>query len=271
MSAELAVLGLAEVMSPPLAGHLEVGPALLDLIPKEVRTTVRAWCPKSFGMTGILGRWAVLVNVPCQQWACPVCGQRKANYYAGIARAGCALSVERLRLLTISCPRESPAQSWAELGGRWARMSKSLSRRLGTPSKPKRLSYFGTVELQKRGNPHLHLLLRDSGFIPKAVVHQLGYAAGFGFSDIRQIQPGQGVIYVTKYLHKSARQVLAKGARRIRRSRDWYTAPPRPTCSWGSDWQWQSVEGLNAEFVERDLVSKGYEVLNYVQRPDDGD
>jgi hypothetical protein len=187
----------------------------------------------------------------------------------GIARAGCALSVERLRLLTISCPRESPAQSWAELGGRWVRMSKSLSRRLGTPGKPKRLSYFGTVELQKRGNPHLHLLLRDSGFIPKAVVHQLGYAAGFGFSDIRQIQPGAGIVYVTKYLHKSAGQELAKGARRIRRSRDWFVAPERPSCSWGPDWRWQSVEGLDFDQVERELIVAGYEVLSYVQRPDD--
>jgi hypothetical protein len=145
-------------------------------------------------------------------------------------------------------------------------MNQALKRRLG-----RRLSYFGTVELQKRGNPHLHLLLRDSGFIPKAVVHQLGYAAGFGFSDIRQIQPGAGVVYVTKYLHKSAGQELAKGARRIRRSRDWYTPPLRPSCSWGPGWRWQSVEGLDAELVERDLVSKGYEVLNYAQRPDDAD
>jgi hypothetical protein len=150
-------------------------------------------------------------------------------------------------------------------------MSKSLSRRLGTPGKPKRLAYFGTVELQKRGNPHLHLLLRDSGFIPKAVVHQLGYAAGFGFSDIRQIQPGAGVVYVTKYLHKSAGQELAKGARRIRRSRDWHTAPARPSCSWGPEWVWQLVEGLDAEFVERELVGKGYEVLSYVQRSDSDD
>ena len=266
MSALPAALGLSELMPLPPVGGSQLGRSPLDLIPKEVRTTVRAWCPKSFGMTGILGRWAVLVNVPCQQWSCAVCGQRKARHYAGIARAGCELSKERLRLLTISCPRELPSESWAELGGRWARMSKNLARRLG-----RRLSYFGTVELQKRGNPHLHLLLRDSGFIPKVVVHQLGYAAGFGFSDIRQIQPGQGVVYVTKYLHKSAGQELAKGARRIRRSRDWYQAPARPTCSWGPEWTWQSVEGFDFEFVERQLVTAGYEVLNYVQRPDDAE
>lgn len=266
MSAIPACLGLVEVMPFPSAEGPQSGLAPLDLIPKEVRTTLRAYCPKSFAMVGILGRWAVLAQIPCRRWSCEVCGQRKANYYAGIARAGCALSVERLRLLTISCPRETPERSWAEFGGRWDRMSNSLARRLG-----RRLTYFGTTELQKRGNPHLHLLLRDSGFIPKAEVHRLGYAAGFGFSDIRQIQPGAGVTYVTKYLHKSAGQELAKGARRIRRSRDWYTEPARPSCTWGSDWKWQELAGFDVDYLEHDLASKGYEVLNYIQRPDDGE
>jgi hypothetical protein len=179
---------------------------------------------------------------------------------------GYELSKERLRLLTISCPRESPAESWMQLGSRWNRMNQSLKRRLG-----RSLSYFGTVELQKRGNPHLHLILRDSGFIPKGVIHQLGYAAGFGFSDIRQIQPGQGVIYVTKYLHKAAGQELAPGARRIRRSRDWYQVPPRPSCGWGPHWKWQELAGFDADYLERDLVSKGYQVLSYVQRPGDAE
>ncbi len=264
MSALPASLGLAEVMLPPRSGVPELGRSPLDLIPKEVRTTPRGHCPKTFGMVGVLGRWAVLARIPCNQWACAACGQRKARYYAGIARAGCALSVERLRLLTISCPRETPAESWAQLGGRWNRLSEALARRGG-----RRLSYFGTVELQKRGNPHLHLLLRDSGFIPKAIVHQLGYRAGFGFSDIRQIQPGAGVVYVTKYLHKSVGQELAKGTRRIRRSWDWHVAPSRPSCSWGPEWRWQSVEGLDLDQVERDLVRKGYQLLSYVQRPID--
>ncbi len=266
MSALPASLGLGELMPLPPGGGDRLGRNPLDLIPKEVRTTQRAWCPKCFAMAGILGRWAVLVNVPCHRWSCPVCGQRKANYFAGIARAGCALSVERLRLLSLTCPRERPEESWLHVGPRWNRMNQALKRRLGGP-----LSYFGVVELQKRGNPHLHFLLRDSGFIPKAVVHQLGYAAGFGFSDIRQIQPGAGVTYVTKYLHKSAGQVLAKGARRIRRSRDWYAAPARPSCSWGPGWKWQELAGFDLDYLEHDLASKGYEVLNYVQRPDDGD
>jgi hypothetical protein len=208
--------------------------------------------------------------VPCQQWACPVCGERKAQHFAGIARAGCALSTERLRLLTISCPRETPAESWAELGGRWDRLSKRLARRLRPAGRS--WSYFATIELQRRGNPHLHVLMRDSGYIPKQQIHALGYSVGFGFSDIRQIQPGAGVVYVTKYLHKSAGQQLPKGARRVRRSRDWFKPEAKPIlCKWGPDWAWQSVEGLALDQVERDLARAGYAVLSYVQRPDDAE
>ncbi len=267
MSALLAPAALGEVMPPPSAAGKNLGRSPLDLIPKEVRTSGRAYCPKSFGMAGILGRWAVLVNIPCQQWACAVCGERKAQYYAGIARAGCGLATERVRLLTISAPRETSVESWENLGHRWALFRKRLGRRLGVSAFP----YFGTVELQRRGNPHLHVLLRDTGYIPKPIIHALGYGAGFGFSDIRQISPGAGVVYVTKYLHKSAGQQLPKGARRIRRSQGWYIAPPRPMCSWGPEWAWQSVEGLALEQVEQELVGKGYEVLSYLQRIDEHD
>ncbi len=263
MSALPIAAGLGPVMALPSASGRKLGGSPLDLIPKVVRTTTEKGCPKTFGMTGILGRWAVLVNIPCQQWSCPACGERKARHYAGVARAGCALSTERLRLLTISCPRETPAESWASLSPRWRRLTERLAYHTG-----RRLTYFGTVELQRRGNPHLHLLLRDTGYIPKAVIHALGYGSGFGFSDIRQIAPGAGVFYVTKYLHKSAGQRLPKGVRRIRRSRDWHMPEPRAACTWGPDWAWQSVEGLDLAQVEHELRDKGYEVFSYAQRPD---
>ena len=131
--------GLGEVMPLPSAAGVSGASGLLDLIPKEVRTTHRAPCPKSFAMTGILGRWAILVQIPCQQWACPVCGERKARHYAGIARGGCALSTERLRLLTISCPRETPAESWVNLGHRWDVLSKRLARRLKVARSSRRI------------------------------------------------------------------------------------------------------------------------------------
>jgi hypothetical protein len=140
-------------------------------------------------------------------------------------------------------------------------MSDRLARHLG-----RRLSYFGTVELQKRGNPHLHLLLRDSGYIPKVVIHAAGFGSGFGFSDIRQIAPGSGVQYVTKYLHKSAGQEMPRGVRRIRRSRDWHQETAVITCKWGPGWAWRSVEHLDESLVVRQLVQAGYTVLHYEQR-----
>ncbi len=253
---------LAPVMALPSGFATGAGAAPLDLISN--RTSRREQCPNSFALCGENGVWAVLVNVPCKQWSCRVCGERKAQRYAGIARRGCDLAHERIRLLTVTSPRETPEVSWRELPGRWDKVRKRLARYLGRP-----LEYFGSIELQRRGNPHPHFLLRDSGYIPKPIVHSACSAAGFGFSDIRQIAAGAGIQYVTKYLHKSAGQEMPKGIRRIRRSRGWLTELPTIKGSWGSGWVWQSVEGQDGDFVEAKLRARGVlEVFRYDQRVD---
>ena len=266
MSASPIVLpddsGLAVVMATPRGLPPAAAGGPLELITN--RTSPEKQCANSFALCGQNGVWAVLVNAPCGRWSCVACGERKARRYAGIARAGCDLAGERLRLLTITMRRETPASSWEALPVRWGRFVERLTYRLG-----RRPTYFGTVELQKRGNPHLHLLLRDTGFIAKPSLTQACTAVGFGFADIRQIAPGAGVQYVTKYLHKSAGQQMPKGARRIRRSRDWYQEPPLIKGNWGPDWKWQSIEGLDVDAVEAELRSQGVlQVFRYDRRVD---
>jgi hypothetical protein len=161
-------------------------------------------------------------------------------------------------------PREDPGESWRQLGLRFGRFAERMTRRLG-----RRLTYFGTVEIQRRGNPHLHLLTRDSGYVAKAVLAAACTGAGFGFVDIRQIAPGAGVQYVTKYLHKSAGQPMPRGARRIRRSRDWLVEVPAIKGSWGPDWVWQPTDGQDGDYVEAKLRAQGVlEVFRYDQRVD---
>ncbi len=262
MSALPVSVGLGEVMPPPSAAGKNLGRSPLDLITN--RTTPEKRCAKSFGMAGILGTWGVLVNIPCGQWSCASCGERKARRYAGVARAGCELATERLRLVTVTMPREDPCESWRLLGPRFGRFAERIAYRLG-----RRLTYFGTVELQRRGNPHLHLLTRDSGYVAKAALAAACTGSGFGFVDIRQIAVGAGVQYVTKYLHKSVGQVMPKGVRRIRRSRDWFTEPPTIMGSWGEGWRWQPIEGLNPDCVEAEMRAQGVlAVFRYDQRVD---
>jgi hypothetical protein len=161
-------------------------------------------------------------------------------------------------------PREDPRESWRLLGPRFGRFSERLAYRLG-----RRLTYFGTVELQRRGNPHLHLLMRDSGYLAKVSLAAACTGSGFGFVDIRQIAAGAGVQYVTKYLHKSAGQEMPKGVRRIRRSRDWFTEPLTIKGSWGVGWQWQPIEGLDRDAVEAEMRAQGVLVVfRYDQRVD---
>lgn len=259
MSALLDGPGLAEIMPPPKLKAVALGRSPLDLI--SYRTTPRERCPRSFAVVGILGIQAVIIATRCGQWSCSVCGASKAKHFAGIARAGCNLSTERLRLFTFTSGRESAEESWEQLSPRWERFSERMARR-GS----RRLSYFGTVEMQKRGNPHLHMLVRDSGFIPKKIFHAMAHDVGFGFSDVRMIQPAAGVQYVVKYLHKSAGQEFPKGVRRIRRSRDWWNPPKQIVCKWGPDWQWQSIEHLDPDREEVNLRELGYQVVRFDQR-----
>jgi hypothetical protein len=266
---------LAPVMALPSGFASGAGAAPLDLITS--RTSPEKRCAKTFGMAGILGTWGVLVNVPCGQWSCASCGAKKARRYAGVARGGCELATERLRLVTVTMPREDPRESWRLLGLRFGRFSERVSYMLGSlpvdpdtgKQKRRRLTYFGTVELQRRGNPHLHLLTRDSGYLAKAALAAACTGSGFGFVDIRQIAAGAGVQYVTKYLHKSAGQEMPKGVRRIRRSRDWFTEPLTIKGTWGAGWQWQSIEGLDQDAVEVEMRAQGVlEVFRYDQRVD---
>ncbi len=253
---------LAPVMALPRSFPPAAAGAPLDLITN--RTSPEKRCAKTFGMAGILGTWGVLVNVPCGQWSCASCGAKKARRYAGVARGGCELATERIRLITVTMPREDPRESWRLLGARFGRFSERVAYRLG-----RRLTYFGTVELQRRGNPHLHLLTRDSGYLAKASLAAACTGSGFGFVDIRQIAVGAGVQYVTKYLHKSAGQEMPKGVRRIRRSRDWFTEPPTIKGTWGDGWQWQPIEGLDHDVVEAEMRAQGVlEVFRYDQRVD---
>jgi hypothetical protein len=225
--------------------------AALDLI--SVRTIQRERCPHSFVMTGIYGVLALVFSVNCGQWKCSVCGRRKAARFCGIARAGCELATERIRLLTLTSPGgESPAESWRELGARSNRFSQALTRRLG-----RRPSYFATVEQQRRGSPHTHTLLRDTGYIHKSEIHRLAFAAGFGFSDIRAIAPAAGVVYITKYLTKAAGVRYPKGTRRVRMSRDWVARPPQLACEWGEGWRWSSWEGCELSYVTDRLRADG--------------
>ncbi len=218
------------------------------------RESGRAACPRGFPVSGRNGPLAVVLFVGCKQWHCPVCGRHLARRYAAIAQAGCALANERVRLLTLTCGREPVERAWGELQARWRKLHKRLARRAGG-----RLAYFLVVERQRRGHPHLHVLLRDSGYLPRPILRKAARECGFGYCDVRLVEPGEVVGRVATYMLKGVGQRLPNGTHRVRASRDWASA--RPKGIWGPDWRWEPWQGCDPEWVRQRLEREGLRVL----------
>jgi hypothetical protein len=121
--------------------------------------------------------------------------------------------------MTLTSPgTESPEESLAELTERWKRLSLRIGRRFG------RFEYAAIVELQDRGSPHLHLIMRGP-FMPFPWLAKAAREVGFGpMVDIRQPK-----MNLSRYLTKSlgpgtSGDLLPSHFRRVRWSRGW--TPP---------------------------------------------
>ncbi len=227
----------------------------------------RGRCPKARVVSGRRGQLAVVVAVGCRQWSCTVCGERLARHYAVMAHAGCALVTERLRLLTVTCPRESPEVSWGALSDRWRRLNKRLARHIG-----RGLTYFLVVERQRRGSPHVHVLTRDTGYLHRPIVQGMAHAVGFGYCDIRQVATGDGARRVSRYLVKGSGVAFPRHVHRVSRSRNWCQTPPkwRFADRWGEGWTWETWDGCDTEWVEERLRREGLRMLRTNDQGPDG-
>lgn len=116
---------------------------------------------------------------------------------------GKAASGEPTRFLTLTVnPRRggSPEERCLELAHAWRVLVKRLRR--ANPSEP--VEYLAIVEQTKRGEPHLHILLR-SPYIPQAVISAaMSELIDAPIVDIRRIRDPKEVIrYVAKYVTKA--------------------------------------------------------------------
>lgn len=142
-----------------------------------------------------------ILPLPCNCWSCAWCGPRRRRLLMALAASG-----EPTRMLTLTMTPErgkSPLHRRMMLHDAWKKLVKRILRH----HKWKRLDYMAFVEKTKRGEPHLHILLRCGFISQKWISEQMRDMVGAPFVWISLIRgQEQAVRYVAKYVTKEPAQ-----------------------------------------------------------------
>lgn len=225
--------------------------------------------------------------LPCRTWSCEYCGPRRRAELMAIAAAG-----EPTALLTLTMNANvghgsghrrdllhdawkklvkrinrqfqlAPEKRWTLNSDRRSARQEAITRAITsktTALEVRTLPYFAFLERTKRGEPHLHILIR-SPFIPQDWLSaQMQDLTGSPVVWIEAIKGTRHAIrYVTKYVTKEPAQWGNK--KRYWKSRNWKvkaddpeTAYQRPTdpviverMSWRDHLQWRVGQGWTIE------------------------
>lgn len=134
----------------------------------------------------------------CRSWSCDICAPLRKSRLMAQAAAGEPL---RFLTLTVNPARGGTAENrLRELANAWRVCVKRLRRKY--PGQP--VEYLAIVELTKRGEPHLHILLR-SPYIPQSFISNvMDELIEAPIVDIRKLKNMQEAIrYVAKYVTKA--------------------------------------------------------------------
>jgi hypothetical protein len=212
-----------------------------------------------YSLVGLDGDMAGVYPFRCRRWNCASCGRRKVRQTRRRIVAGMALGPTRFVTLT-SGADESPAESLARLSGRWKAFHQRMVRRFG------QLEYVAVIELQDRGAPHLHVLVR-SPFIPQTWLATNAAQVGFGrIADVRRTSHGI-VGYITKALGPGTTAAsLPHHYRRVRWSANWSEPMPRRVSR---NWPAWYIALAGPARTVRSALARGYQVVEAFMGPPD--
>jgi hypothetical protein len=248
------VSGTADPTEP---SHLE--PLDGKALSKEHR---HAGHPRSCGglsLVAVDGDWAGIYPFRCRRWRCSVCGARKVDQTRKRIRAGLARG--EIWFITITSPGdETPGVSFEQLSRRWKALHLRLTRRFG------HIEYLAVVEIQRRGSPHLHLLVRGPR-VARAWLATAVVEVGFGrILDIRRSHDGLAG-YLTKAIGpNTSGDSLPAHFRRVRWSRGW-SLP----VVWRAKRVWQAwhIAFAGTARAAVSAVHRGYRIVELIHGPPD--
>ncbi len=133
-------------------------------------------CPKGGHVWLTSGTKQLLVPTTCKAWKCLGCRDRKKRQVLDKVEYGCReLGTCWLITLTFRLGSETPRDA-ASVDGAWRSFLMRLRR--WSPKEADQLAWFKIVELTKRGQPHLHLVV--SGITPDEEARRRVYSTGPG-------------------------------------------------------------------------------------------
>jgi len=168
-------------------------------------------CSKAGYFQGHSSDWnrLVIIKATCKSWDCPVCGKIKlARLRSGYQHA--AVNFRLQTMITLTLPSD-----WkkTQIKSAWALFRRKIHHKFG-----RAFDFLATVELQKRGAPHLHVLV--SFWIDKDELQRLWWDCGGGLTWINRVDIQHVVGYVTKHFTKQSMDFSSKiFGRRVMTSR----------------------------------------------------
>ena len=154
----------------------------------------------------------------CKSYACGRCGPRKIRQVRKrIVQRATERGLQRFLTLTLDPKKLKPGcgtkEKIAFLYTVWRKMRVYLQRKLG-----KSLIFIAVVELQRNGNPHLHLLV--GSYIPKHWISASWQALGGGWATrIEYADVHRVAAYLSKYFTDESLRDLPPDTRRFSTSR----------------------------------------------------
>lgn len=208
----------------------------------------------------ICRQWSLVKHLPdfklikplkCRAWSCDFCAPDRKAQLMALAASG---QPQRFITLTIN-PRhgESPEDRLRALSRAWRLVVKRLRR----AHEGIEVEYLAIVEETKKGEPHLHILLRSPYIRQQFLSSAMKELIDSPIVDIRSVRnQGEIIRYVAKYITKAPKQF--GHAKRYWCSRGYELDPPaKPTADDLAN-AWFEVVERPVDLVLWDYACRGY-------------
>lgn len=191
----------------------------------------------------------------CRCWSCEECSpirkrQLMAQAHAGHPTVLLTLTVNPKRSLT-------PDERARDLAGAWRKLRKRAMRKYSLTKLP----FIAVFEKTKRGEPHLHILLRVKWLSQKWLSQQMRDLIEAPIVDIRKVTgPSKIAAYIAKYIGKDPQRFV--GTKRYWASQDWELPGPDDDYTDEDEPIWTEVRRCSQATVVRLMLDDGYTFLD---------